>query len=246
MTRLLAVCLAFALAFPVLKAAAETLQEREEALYTLIEALHGDAGGFLVTATRISQAMAAGDHEAVAAEVAYPIAVEANGEVYDIFEAKNLVDNFDALVPDTTRRVVGGFMLGDVTVDETAVSFGGGAMWMAPACRTKGCSNTVWSIIRLSDVPGTDAVQAASEPSGFPVEAGSWGGKVRSGPGMEHAQIASLRQGEPLTLLARTEIVFNDYPWFRIRTSDGLEGYQWGGVVCARGVAVEGAFETCP
>lgn len=80
---------------------------------------------------------------------------------------------------------------------------------------------------------------------GFPMEAGSWGGIVRAGPGQEYARVATLAEGESITLLENTGVYSNDYPWFKIRYRGGREGYQWGGIVCGYGAPIEGAFETC-
>ncbi len=79
----------------------------------------------------------------------------------------------------------------------------------------------------------------------FPVEAGSWGGKVRSGPGVSFEHIASLKEGDAVVLLERTDVVMNGYPWFRIKYETGYEGYKWGGILCATETWVEGVFERC-
>jgi len=79
-----------------------------------------------------------------------------------------------------------------------------------------------------------------------PVEAGSWGGIVRNGPGQSHARVVSLREGERVTLLANTGVVWNDYPWFLIRFRDGQLGFMWGGILCSRGAQVEGTYQRCP
>lgn len=62
----------------------------------------------------------------------------------------------------------------------------------------------------------------------LPIEAGSWGGKVRSGPGTPHLQVASLQNGDAVTLIEQTDDVMNGYPWFRIRFGENQIGYQWG------------------
>jgi hypothetical protein len=90
------------------------------------------------------------------------------------------------------------------------------------------------------------AATRAAEP-GFnrPVAAGSWGGIVRNGPGMEHARLASLREGERVELLYNTGIVWDGYPWFLIRFRNGQLGFQWGGILCRLEVPVDGLYETC-
>ena len=78
-----------------------------------------------------------------------------------------------------------------------------------------------------------------------PIEAGSWGGVVRNGPGQSNARLASLREGERVSLLFNTGIMWNDYPWFLIRFRDGQLGFMWGGILCSRGAQVPGTYETC-
>ena len=78
-----------------------------------------------------------------------------------------------------------------------------------------------------------------------PVEAGSWGGIVRNGPGQSHARVASLREGERVSLLFNTGVMWNDYPWFLIRFRNGELGFQWGGILCRLETPVEGVFEAC-
>jgi hypothetical protein len=90
--------------------------------------------------------------------------------------------------------------------------------------------------------PERAAPPAAGE---FPRPAKSWGGIVRSGPGMNFAPVAILQEREPIVLLGRAEAPERDgYPWFRIRYR-GQVGYQWGGIVCATGGAFPGTFQVC-
>ncbi len=79
----------------------------------------------------------------------------------------------------------------------------------------------------------------------FPVVAGSWGGIVRDGPGQNYGKIASLDEGEQVTLMGRTEVMEGEYPWFKIAYDDGKIGYQWGGILCATGPERADIFKTC-
>lgn len=98
-----------------------------------------------------------------------------------------------------------------------------------------------------SSVPAQRGPGRAAAEAGFdrPVAAGSWGGIVRSGPGMEHARVASLREGERVELLYNTGIMRDGYPWFLIRFRGGQLGFQWGGILCRLEVPVDGLYETC-
>jgi len=79
----------------------------------------------------------------------------------------------------------------------------------------------------------------------YPREAGSWGGVVRNGPGMNYAQIDGLQNGDPVTLLSNSGVWMNGYPWFEIRFKNGRQGYKWGGILCGYGQAIQGLHQTC-
>ncbi|MEO1397375.1 MAG: SH3 domain-containing protein [Pseudomonadota bacterium] len=79
----------------------------------------------------------------------------------------------------------------------------------------------------------------------FPIAAGSWGGKVRNGPGTNFAQIGSLTNGERVTLLSNTGVMMNGYPWFEIRFKGGQRGHMWGGILCGTIQEVPGAYKMC-
>jgi hypothetical protein len=86
---------------------------------------------------------------------------------------------------------------------------------------------------------------AASAPNDFPAGAGSWGGIVRDGPGQDHRKLDSLNEGEPITLLERTDVVVDGYPWFKISFRGGRIGYKWGGILCSTGAERPDLYKTC-
>ncbi|GAB5486507.1 MAG: hypothetical protein Pars2KO_00770 [Parasphingorhabdus sp.] len=87
----------------------------------------------------------------------------------------------------------------------------------------------------------------ASNPEAIKINvpAKSWGGKLRAGPGMNFEQVGSLKEGDLVTLIENTGVMMNGYPWFRLNTVSGNEGFQWGGIICATTEPVEGVFDTC-
>ena len=72
----------------------------------------------------------------------------------------------------------------------------------------------------------------------------SWGGIVRSGPGTQYGRIASLNEGERITVLQQTGQYYQDRPWFKI-SFRGRIGYHWGGIICPLGRSVPGTFQVC-
>jgi hypothetical protein len=79
----------------------------------------------------------------------------------------------------------------------------------------------------------------------FPIEAGSWGGKVRAGPGMKYKQIGLLREGEVVKIIEDTGIIMSGYPWFKILYRNGKMGYKYGGILCAYDEEIDGVYSTC-
>jgi len=102
----------------------------------------------------------------------------------------------------------------------------------------------VWGAAML--VGGWALFQSGSKQRGFPVEAATWGGVVRSGPGPEFAMLATLAEGEGITLVENTGIVWKEYPWFKVLYKDRKAGYQWGGIVRSLGDPIEGASHGRP
>ncbi len=68
----------------------------------------------------------------------------------------------------------------------------------------------------------------------FPQNGTSYGGKVRSGPGVHYRQTGSLREGDDIRIMNGTGIMTNGYEWFQIRYGRNLIGYQWGGIMCSQ------------
>jgi membrane-bound inhibitor of C-type lysozyme len=77
------------------------------------------------------------------------------------------------------------------------------------------------------------SVQASPDVD-FPQPGYSYGGKVRSGPGMNFQQVGSLREGDHILILNGTGAMMNGYEWFEIRYRNGRTGYQWGGIMCSQ------------
>ena len=79
----------------------------------------------------------------------------------------------------------------------------------------------------------------------WPILAGSWGGKIRSGPGMSYDQVGSTHQGDTLLLIKNAGIMMNGYPWYKIETVYGIQGYQWGGLLCGPGWKYLNIYRQC-
>jgi len=100
-----------------------------------------------------------------------------------------------------------------------------------------------------ANAPPPQANQPASAPAdtNFPIEAGSWGGIVRKGPGRGFAKQDSLAEGDPVALMGVSPELDNGYPWFKIwYGKDQRKGYMWGGILCAKGTPRADVHQMCP
>lgn len=78
----------------------------------------------------------------------------------------------------------------------------------------------------------SDEFEARAERLDLPGK--SYGGKVRSGPGLNYRQVGSTRLNDRVILIERS-VRLDDYNWFLIRLPNGRTGYQYGGLMCADG-----------
>jgi replicative DNA helicase len=125
--------------------------DAEQAIYDSIETLHGDADGFDQIFADIQDALAAEDIAAFAALAEYPLAVSANGEVYDIIDAEDLVTYFDTVVLDSTYQAVLAQDYADLIVTGDGVGFADGALWVTNICTDDSCAETYWAIIAINN-----------------------------------------------------------------------------------------------
>ncbi len=132
-------------------AAPPAMAQSAEDVLGQIESLHGDARGFGAAFDRLQQAMADGDAAAVAKLGSYPLTVRANGEVYDVLEAQDLIDNFDSLVMPDTQALVAGQNLADLFVNSEGVMFGAGEVWLSAVCDDNACNSARWRIIAINN-----------------------------------------------------------------------------------------------
>lgn len=80
----------------------------------------------------------------------------------------------------------------------------------------------------------------------IPYSAQSWGGIVRTGPGMHHEKMGSLYEGQQVTILGRTNEIMNGYPWMMIEYGDYRQrGYQWGGIICTTDYPRQDLHQLC-
>lgn len=71
----------------------------------------------------------------------------------------------------------------------------------------------------------------------------SYGGVLRTGPGMGYRRAGSLQDGDWIDVITPTGDWFDGYQWYYVNTHLG-EGYHWGGIFCTE-YPLEGVLTTC-
>ena len=145
LNRLAAIAVAF-LAFVT-----PVLAQSEEAVMEQIETLHGMSEEFGEAFGQLQDSFLFGDPSGLASLGEYPLAVQANGEAYDLLEAQDLVDNFEALLTEETRAALAGQDFADLIVTSDGVGFANGALWMNLICEDDSCNSAHWAITSINN-----------------------------------------------------------------------------------------------
>lgn len=131
--------------------AAPAFAQSEEQVMAQIESIHGDAEGFGEAFGLLQDAFLFGDPTTIADLGLYPMMVNANGETYDILEAQDLIDNFDALLTSETQAALASQDFADLIVTSEGVGFADGALWMTNVCLDDDCAETQWGILSINN-----------------------------------------------------------------------------------------------
>ncbi|HTN60002.1 MAG TPA: hypothetical protein VL147_00430 [Devosia sp.] len=130
---------------------APAFAQSEEDVMAQIEALHGNSVEFGEAFAAMQDAFLFDNPTAIADLAAYPLQVAANGELYDILEPADLVDNFDALLTEDTLAALASQDFAALIVTSDGIGFGDGVLWFANVCAYDACSSSDWRIIRINN-----------------------------------------------------------------------------------------------
>ena len=134
----------------VLAAAPAAFAQSEEDVQASIENIHGDSEGFFGLLSLLQDAVMFGDPTTIAAHVAYPITIAANGESYDVASEQDMLDNFDTLTTNA-QEAIRTQDVADLIVTSEGVGFGDGKVWVSNICDDDACAQTHWGIIAIND-----------------------------------------------------------------------------------------------
>ena len=144
-TALFSTAIAFALI------ATPAFAQDEETVWNDIETIHGDADGFFTLLGTLQDAVTNEDATIIADSAFYPLLVNANGESYDVLEAQDLLDDFEALVYPETLDALTTQDVDDLIVTSEGVGIGNGAIWLTNVCLDDACAQTQWGILSINN-----------------------------------------------------------------------------------------------
>ena len=136
--------------FAVLAVAPAAFALSEEDVVASIESIHGDSEGFFELLSLLQDAVMFGDPTTIAAHVAYPITIAANGESYDVASEQDMLDNFDTLTTEA-QEAIRTQDVADLIVTSEGVGFGDGKVWVSNICDDDACAQTHWGIIAINN-----------------------------------------------------------------------------------------------
>lgn len=143
-------CVTLLLALGITAHAPAAAQTRAEVIER-IEMLHGEAEAFVHAFEIVTNGFRDGAIDAIVLFADYPLTVEANGELYDIFTPQDLMDNFDRLLMPETQTGIARQEFSKLFVNSDGVMFLDGALWMALVCLDDACTESDWSIIAINN-----------------------------------------------------------------------------------------------
>lgn len=107
----------------------------DKAVDAAIDAALGDHARYRRVFDAYRKAVAAGDKEAVAALVGYPIDVVLDGRKTPVANAAGFVQNYDRIITPAIANVIKAQKYADLMVNSQGVMFGSGETWINGVCK---------------------------------------------------------------------------------------------------------------
>lgn len=139
----------FALALTVFAAPAHAQTDAD--VMDQIETLHGQSQEFVEAFEMLRESFYSGDAGTLADLAVYPLTVQANGEIYDVATAQDLIDNAMALLMPETVEALANQNFADLIVTSEGVGLANGALWMSLLCTDDSCDETFWGVIAINN-----------------------------------------------------------------------------------------------
>ena len=114
-----------------------------------IAALFGDETPYREAFDAIQEAVAADDAEAVAAMVAYPFSVTADGEAYLFDGPDGVIEHYHNIVTDEIKDVVAAQSYETLFANDQGIMFGDGQVWFTGICIDDACEEVDVKIVTI-------------------------------------------------------------------------------------------------
>lgn len=141
----------FALA-ALLLSPASALAQTDGDVLSQLDQMFGSADPFVEAFQAVQGAVEAGDADAVAEWVAYPLRAKVDGEETEIADPAAFVEYYDRIVTEEVAEVVVNQRFADLFVNAEGVMFGSGEVWMTLICRDDACAAADARIVTVQSI----------------------------------------------------------------------------------------------
>lgn len=114
-----------------------------------IAAMFGDEAPYKQAFEAIQTAVADDDAEAVAAMIAYPFRVTADGEEYLFDGPEGVVEHYESIVTDEIKQAVADQDYEFLFANQDGVMFGDGQIWLTGICLDDACEKVDVKIVTI-------------------------------------------------------------------------------------------------
>jgi hypothetical protein len=114
-----------------------------------IAGMFGDEAPYIEAFDTLQAAVAADDAEAVAAMIAYPFRVTADGEEYVFDGPEGVVEHYDSIVTDEIRQAVAEQQYQYLFANQDGIMFGDGQVWLSGICADDTCETVDVRIVTI-------------------------------------------------------------------------------------------------
>lgn len=118
-----------------------------------IDAVLGDHAAYRKLLGELQSAVASGDKAAAAALVSYPLQATVAGKPKTIQDAAAFVAQYDAIMTDEIKKVIGAQQYAGVMVNAQGVMLGDGQVWLNGVCVDKACTKSTPRVVTLQAGP---------------------------------------------------------------------------------------------
>jgi hypothetical protein len=137
--------------------------EGEDAVMADIESILGHADGYKTAFLALQKAVAAGDKEAVAQMVLYPLEQAIDG-TQTIQDAGQFIREYDRIVTPAISDAITRQKFADVMVNKNGIMLGNGQAWLTGICEDDACQKQSILVSALQDTGDLD--HQAGKPAG--------------------------------------------------------------------------------